>query len=159
MDGHHDFSLKTTAHDAPTEAIAFIAKCLVGERRWEGEARAFGGFIRRRFTIVSAGEMLRNEVLFKETLTFDDGEVQHRSWRLFDTPGGVSLEADDTFITRPGVYSGGVFEISYKIKMGLMWFGYNDVFELDDNNVVHNRGIMTLAGMPVMKIKAVGHEV
>ncbi len=157
MDGHQDFPAASGLSDNASDALRFITDCLIGDMRWRGEARAAGGIIRRGFSIRSSGRITHDEVQFDETLTFDDGETQRRAWRLFDTPGGVGIDAGETFLIEPGrMIADGRFEITYKTKMGGFWFAYRDIFERKEDGGVLNRGIMKFAGLAVMKIDAEG---
>jgi hypothetical protein len=150
-----DNAVEVTASDSMTAAIA----CLGGEMKWEGQVRGLFGLLKRNFTIESQGRRNGDTLSFFETLRFDDGEVQKREWNLKDSSSGLLIEGENVKPLAPGSLSGDALEISYKIKLGPIWFSYLDRFEICETGDTENIGIASLFSIPLMKITARGRRV
>lgn len=154
MHGHREFDYRAKTHPVQSQAMRAAIACLGGERRWTGRVRGLFGLVRRDFAIWSNGVQKDGALHFRETIAFEDGEKQERSWRIAEGPDGLTVEGDGVVQTSPGApYGDNGFEISYKVRFGSMMFDYRDIFMLRENGAVYNVGDARLLGLPVMKIE------
>ncbi len=157
MDGHFiDASSDMKPAFSPSPLMKMVFDCMGGQRRWTGSVAGLLGLIRRSFVIESQGELTVDGLSFRETLHFDDGEIQKRVWRIFEDHDGLALEGDGIALIRHGRMAGKGFEISYKVKFGALSFDYDDIFNLNSDGGVNNFGDAKLFGFKVMRIEAYG---
>ena len=136
-------------------ALNLATACLGGDRTWRGRARGVFGLINRSFTIQSEGVVKNGDLFFSEAISFDDGETERRSWRLYTDETGLCVDGEGIEQTRPAAFiSRESFEIEYRISLGKWRCTYRDVFELKDTREVKNTGYVKIAGVPIMKITA-----
>ena len=121
-----DLDLETPANLSPLMTAAYTA--LGGAKHWTGDVRGLGGLIRRQFTIQSTGVYHDGEIIFRETLTFDDGEHNQREWSVIEREDGLHLQADTIRQIRPGRIQDGILILDYRLKLGRIWLPYRDLF-------------------------------
>jgi len=160
MDGNfHTDDAETSAIKLMTttsDAMRLAEKSLGGRKQWRGDVTGMLGLLRRGFGIQSVGKLDARGLIFDETLEFDDGEVQNRSWRIGQTSGGLVIEADGIDLLEPGHLENNALVFVYRLKFGALSFRYRDKFYLTADGNVTNEGRASWFGIPVMKIVATG---
>jgi hypothetical protein len=141
---------------SPSAALTLAARCLGGRREWRGRVRGLLGLIAREFTIRSDSHMIDGALCFSETMRFDDGEVQERSWRLFDGVDGVGIEGEGISQISPGRSVDDEFIVSYCIRFGAITFNYRDRFRAINDTTTENFGVASVFGAPLLKISCIG---
>ncbi len=139
-----------------SDTMAMAIACLGGRKHWEGSVRGFFGLLRRTTVIESSGAIEDGVLVFRETLTFDNGDEEKREWRLRDEPEGLMLKADGIQQLRPGRIEGGLLVVDYILSLNGMKFGYRDSFKSTPDGGVKNTGRAKLLGVPVMTINVTG---
>lgn len=154
MDGHCDFEsdIALTRNLSPAMRLAHAS--LGGVKKWRGNVSGLGGLLQRTFEIDSNGKLDNGNLQFFETLTFNDGAVETRQWRLFETPAGLDVEGDGISLILPGVIVDGALVIAYRVKFGALTFDYKDVFNVNSDGSVRNDGEASLLGVTLMHITA-----
>ncbi|MEZ5893414.1 MAG: DUF3833 family protein [Parvularculaceae bacterium] len=138
-----------------SDAMQLAIACLGGRKLWSGSALGLFGLINRGFSISSDGVFEDGALVFRETLRFDDGEVQDRMWRVAETSLGLVLEADGIETIKPGRIENGALVFDYRIVMGGVAFSYRDEFRIK-NGGVDNVGAARLFGLTILTITARG---
>ncbi len=159
MAGHHPSKESDDISAPHSDAMRYALRCLDGKRNWKGDVRGLFGLVNRTFTIESEGAVTPDGLIFAEVLRFDDGETQSRRWRVFDTPDGLGLDADDIGLIKHGRLSNGVLEIVYKIKLKPIGAAYLDRFRALDDGAVIYFGKVAVLGVPIMKVTAKGSAI
>ena len=147
-----DLDLEAPANLSPLMTAAYSA--LAGAKHWTGDVRGLGGLIRRQFTIQSTGVFHDGEIIFREKLTFDDGEHNQREWSVIEREDGLHLRAENIRQIRPGRIQDGILILDYRLKLGRIWLPYRDLFVCTADAMVENTGIVSFMTLPIMKITA-----
>ncbi len=160
MDGNfHNDDAETSATkvvSTTSPAMELAEKSLGGRKFWRGEVNGLLGMLPRKFDIQSTGRLAARGLVFDETLRFDDGEIQERSWLIDQTPNGLTIEADGIELLKPGKVKNQTLIFVYRLKFGSLTFRYRDKFYLGTDGQVTNEGNASWCGIPVMKITATG---
>ena len=159
MDGNfnNDDAHSLTAEKiSTTDAMALAEKSLGGRKRWRGDVSGLLGLLRRGFSIESVGKLDSQGLVFDETLQFDDGETQLRSWHISQSAGGLAVKADGIELLEPGKVKNHILLFVYRLKFGSLTFRYRDKFYLNSEGDVMNEGKAFWCGLPVMTIRATG---
>ncbi len=144
---------QTKENERPaSDAMRLAITCLGGRKSWNGSVRGFFGLLKRDVVIESEGAVERGVLIFRESLTFDNGDQENREWSLWDTADGVAMEADDIEQLRPGRVEDGLFVIDYHLRLNGLTFQYSDAFHAGPNGAVSNTGRAKLLGLPVMTV-------
>ncbi len=149
-------TVKAEAVLLSSAAMERAEKVLGGCKIWRGEVRGLWGLLHRGFEIRSTGRTGTDGLHFKEKLLFDDGEVQKRSWRLFDDAEGLALDADGVTQIELGHIKDNALIFVYRLELGALTFRYRDIFRLNDDGNILNEGYVSWFMLPVMKITAIG---
>ncbi len=141
---------------APLSAtMDYVVRCFGGPKTWDGRAKGLFGLINRGFTIDSVGEWEENVFVFREKLTFSDGVVERRLWRLWDAPGGVAFEADGAVQIGHGKMERGAFRLDYRLALGQLTVTYADRFFAAKNGETVNAGTAAFLGFRFLSVNAV----
>ncbi|MCB9971130.1 MAG: DUF3833 family protein [Hyphomonas sp.] len=135
-------------------AMEVAIRCLGGHKRWRGCVRGLFGLWSREFEIVSAGMFASGALTFLERMTFSDGAVAEREWKISETESGLDLKASKIKLVRSGVLQGGWLVFEYSLRLGAFSCRYVDRFRPAENGQVQNRGVARIMGIPVLRIEA-----
>ncbi|MEM9495209.1 MAG: DUF3833 family protein [Pseudomonadota bacterium] len=149
MDGHYDIA-------APSDAMRAAIECLGGRKTWRGGVRGLFGLLKRDFEITSEGVVENGILTFSEVMVFDDGEVEHRHWRIFDTADGVDLDSPDVKLLKHGQLQDDGLVFVYRVAFGIWSFRYRDVFKALPSGRIENTGRAKIFGVPILDITVEG---
>ncbi|MBW8191920.1 DUF3833 domain-containing protein [Neiella marina] len=129
---------------------------------FDGDIKAWGlvtdrnGLVKRRFTATINASWQGDQGVLDESFEFDDGERQHRLWRLTKIGDQYTGSAGDVVGEAAGSVVGFAMNWQYQLMIevdGEPWtVGVNDwLYQLDDD-VVINIGKLTKFGIEVGQI-------
>lgn len=116
---------------------------------FDGQLRAYGmlqnrgGEMTRRFTASIDASWEGNTGVLEEEFSFDDGEIQFRTWHLTDHGNGrYSGTAGDVIGTAGGSIVGSVFQWQYQLEVpyndGSITVALDDwLYMIDDNHLIN----------------------
>jgi hypothetical protein len=134
-----------------------------------GIVQDYKGLVKRRFTADIVGQWMGDKGLLDEQFTFDDGEQQHRCWRLQQTGKHYVGTAGDVIGQAIGKVSGNALNWQYQLSIpvdGRKWnLQLNDwMYLIDENNLI-NRATMSKFGIElgeitlyIRKVSATAHR-
>lgn len=140
------------APSARSDTMAMAIACLGGRKKWNGRVRGLFGLLRRDISIDSSGAVENGDLVFRETLRFDNGDEEYREWLLRDTPQGLTLEATGVKPLQPAKIENGFLAFKYLLSLNGLMVTYQDAFALTPNGNATNTGIGKLFGLPVLKV-------
>lgn len=144
------------AANALSDAMVMVIACLGGRKRWQGRVRGLFGLLRRDVDIESSGALEDGVFLFRETLTFDNGDQEKREWRLHDTPHGVALKATGIEPLRPGGIEDGFLVFNYVLLLNGFKVNYRDAFRQGPDGTISNSGSGKVFGLPILTVEITG---
>ena len=135
------------------------------EEYFSGPVKGYGliqkymGGVRRRFTVDMHGQWIGNQGTLDEDFVYDNGEKQHRQWRLTRTDAHhfTALADDVTGITHGEQY-GNAIHMVYVLQ--IPYNGSTLSVTMDDwlyrvnDQVVLNNAVMKKFGIPIGRITA-----
>ncbi len=135
------------------------------EEYFSGPVKGYGliqkymGGVRRRFTVDMHGQWTGNQGTLDEDFVYDNGEKQHRQWRLTQTDAHhfTALADDVTGITHGEQY-GNAIHMVYVLQ--IPYNGSTLSVTMDDwlyrvnDQVVLNNAVMKKFGIPIGRITA-----
>ena len=151
---HKPISAAKATELSPLMQTAYAA--LGGTKHWTGRVRGLAGLIRRTFDIDSAGHFENGQLMFYETLKFDDGETNQREWTIFERQDGLHIEEGSVNLVRPGQLERDVLIFIYRLNLGRFSLRYRDIFRIGPQGDVENTGFATFLGLRILKIEATG---
>ncbi len=115
------------------------------------------GKVVRRFVVTMNCNWVGDEGTLDEQFVYDDGERQHRLWRVKMLPGGRFVgTADDVVGDAQGASAGAAFNWRYTLKLPVDGSVYEVQFDdwmyRIDERVVLNRAVMSKFGVRVGEI-------
>lgn len=125
---------------------------------FEGETRAHGVFedragkLKRRFTVEMTGRAEGSALILDEAFLFDDGERQHRTWRLERGMGqSFTGTCDDSVGVAQGRFGEGSAVLSsvLRVKAGKrhISIAFDDIFHDTGGGTVLNRSTLRKWGV------------
>jgi hypothetical protein len=123
---------------------------------FDGTVLAHGKVI-RRFVVTMKCEWVGDEATLDEAFVYDDGERQHRLWRVKMLPGERFVgTADDVVGEARGESAGAAFNWRYTLSLpvdGTVYeVQFDDWMHRIDERVVLNRAVMSKFGVRVGEI-------
>ena len=133
---------------------------------FEGATTACGVFedrfgrVRRRFEVAVVGAWVGPEFVMDERLTFDDGTVEVRTWRLAAAvDGAFTATTSDGLGAAAGVAAPGRVEMRYGFRLAMgrrvLRVAIHDRFYRMDADIVINRATVRWWGVKIGEISAV----
>ena len=136
---------------------------------FNGHLQAYGivqdykGTVKRRFSADILGHWSDNNGLLDEQFIFDDGEQQHRCWRLTKSGQQYTGTAGDVIGEAQGKVSGNTLNWKYTLSVpidGSQWkINFDDWMYLVDENNLINRAKMRKFGLEVGQVTLYIHKV
>lgn len=143
-----DYADKTPKLELPT----FFS----GELVAHGMVQDRSDNVLRHFSASIRGEWQGNQGILDEQFIFDDGEEQHRCWRLTKEGDSYTGTAGDVIGTAAGRTVGNALNWQYQLLVpvdGTEWtLNINDWMYLIDENNLLNRATMSKFGLEVGQI-------
>lgn len=124
-----------------------------------GLVQKYTGGVRRRFTVDMQGQWTGNQGTLDEDFVYDNGEKQHRQWRLTRTDAHhfTALADDVTGITHGEQY-GNAIHMVYVLQIpyngSTMDVTMDDWLYRVNDKVVLNNAVMKKFGIPIGRITA-----
>ncbi len=130
-----------------------------GHVKGYGLIQKYTGGVRRRFTVEMQGHWTGNQGTLDEDFIYDDGEKQHRQWRLTHTDAHhFTAVADDVTGIAHGEQYGNAIHLVYVLQ--IPYQGKTIDVTMDDwlyrvnGQVVLNNAVMKKFGIPIGRITA-----
>lgn len=121
-----------------------------------GIVQDFKGKVKRRFTADILGEWSGDSGVLDENFIFDDGELQHRCWKLRKSGRDYQGTAGDVIGKAQGKVAGNALNWKYVLKIpvdGKDWeVSLNDWMYLVDENNLINRATMSKFGLELGQV-------
>ena len=141
---------------AATKPALDLSEFFNGHLEAYGIVQDYKGKVTRRFTADILGQWQGGVGVLDEQFEFDDGELQHRCWRLEKTGDDYQGTAGDVVGKAAGKVAGNALNWQYVLSVpvqGKQWnIGLNDWMYLVDENNLINRASMTKLGVEVGEI-------
>jgi Protein of unknown function (DUF3833) len=122
----------------------------------EGQSRASGifedrfGKLRRRFEAAMSGVWRSDIFELTEDFLFDDGERLTRVWRLKPGDAGkFAAETEEIAAPAQGLQGEIRCELTYRMRLGKLWFKFEDVFYPASGDMLLNRARVSKFGITV----------
>jgi hypothetical protein len=121
-----------------------------------GIVQDYKGTVKRRFTADIVGQWLNDKGILDEQFLFDDGEQQHRCWKLNKSGKQYTGTAGDVVGEARGKVAGNALNWKYQLSVpidGKHWkISLDDWMYLVDENNLINRAKMVKFGLEVGQI-------
>lgn len=134
-----------------------------GPLRGHGWVTDRGGKPLRRFVVDIVGQWRGDAGTLDESFVYDDGERQHRLWRLQVLPDGrYEGRADDVVGVARGTATGPALQWQYTLRLPVRGEVYEVAFDdwmvLVDDRTLLNRAVMSKFGLRVGEIFMAFHK-
>ena len=115
------------------------------------------GQIRRRFSVAMSGAWEGEAFLLRENFVYDDGETQHRVWRVVPRDaGGFLATADDIVGVVSGSSTADAILMRYRMRLNVegrkLVLSFTDRIYRMDHEMAFSRAVVTKWGVKVGEV-------
>jgi hypothetical protein len=133
-----------------------LHKFFVGDSKAWGMVMNRWGKVQRRFRVDIAGHVDAGNLVLDERFVFDDGETDHRIWKIEHQGHNVSGQASDVFGTAGGEISGPMLQWTYDVAIRVgrrrVRVRFDDWMILADDNVMLSHAVIAKFGIRVADV-------
>ena len=137
-----------------------LEEYFAGTTRFWGVFRDRFGTVRRQFTIAAHGDWDGKTLTLKESIAYDDGASEQRTWRIEKIgPTDYEGRADDVVGTALGTVDGNALRLRYKFTLAFanrsLTLQFDDCMYLQDEGLMLNSVTVSKFGIRIGEITGV----